>query len=186
MTTIYFTEGDRVPMIAPAMKTHDDNLLNYRDLARREASIDRCVTEDLLPRCKIFGSDTWRVNVNLQFGFDADGNVKVQGEFEAEAKLECKYCLEKVPAEYKGEINLCLVEDDELAASLASHSDVVLVAGDEASISDIIEDEVLMRIPEKLCSDASCNNAVSMDFPAKEQDVQDGSSPFSVLRDLIN
>ena len=171
-------------MIASAMKTHHQDLLQYNDLARRKASIVRHVTSDSLPRCQTISDKGWEVVARLKFRLDEDGWAWAEGCFEVKTELECQYCLQWKGASYKGNIDVCLVQDDGLASELAHGRDVALVRGDEIDLAEIIEDEILLGVPEKLCDNTQCENDPSNSYSADEEIIERRDSPFSILKNM--
>jgi len=171
-------------MIASAMKTHPEDLLQYKDLARREASIVRNVTSDSLPRCKTISGKEWEVLASLKFSLDEDGYVWAKGGFEVKTELECQYCLQWKGASYRGKIEVCLVQEDGLASQLARERDVALVKSDAIKLAEIIEDEILLGVPEKLCENNPCENDPGRSYSAGEKSIERRNSPFSILENM--
>ena len=168
-------------MIAPAMKTRQDELLPYRELARRRAAISRQLVDASLPRWSALTGEGWEVQADLRFSLDEEGVAWVHGEFSARAKLRCQRCLDVLDSGFSGSLALCLVADDERAAELAQHSDVLVVAGDEVAVSDIVEDELLLGIPEQLCVAEPCERRPALSYPAADAPAEESASPFAVL-----
>ena len=171
-------------MIAPAMKTRQDELLVYRELARRRAKISRRLDEASLPRWSALTQDEWMVEVELEFSLDDTGLAWVHGDFVARAGVLCQRCLEVLNTGYAGSVALCIVSDDARAAELAQTCDVLLATGDELAIADIIEDELLLAIPEQLCSEEPCERQPVMTYPADDEPAEAPAGPFAVLSKL--
>ncbi|MBH78891.1 MAG: hypothetical protein CMQ49_00070 [Gammaproteobacteria bacterium] len=169
-------------MIAPAMKTRPDQPLAYRELARRRAAVTRRLGPSSLPRWSALAGENWSVDTQLEFSLDEDGVAWVHGEFAARAELRCQRCLEVLPSEYSGRVDLCLVEDAQRADELAHSCDVLLVSGDQIDVSEIVEDELLLGVPEQLCEQEPCVRLPDLSYPApgvEEEEVQD--NPFAAL-----
>ena len=173
-------------MIAPAMKTRQDEPFPYRELARRRAEISRQLEPSSLPRWGELAEAGWSVRADLRFSFDDDGLAWVHGEVTAQAGLLCQRCLDVVPTGFSAALALCLVADDQRAAELAQACDVVVVKGDEIAIADIIEDELLLGIPEQLCVEEPCERLPALSYPAPEIAAEEPASPFAVLGTLKN
>lgn len=171
-------------MIAPAMKTRQDELLVYRELARRRAKISRRLGQASLPRWAALTQDEWTVEVELQFSLDDTGLAWVHGDYAARAGLLCQRCLEVLDTGYSGSVALCIVNDDTRAAELAQTCDVLLATSDELAIADIIEDELLLGIPEQLCSQEPCERQPVMTYPADDMTAEAPAGPFAVLGKL--
>ena len=71
-------------------------------------------------------------------------------------------------------------------------ADVMVAGGAEISVAQIVEDELLLSLPERLCTSTPCERLPVLAYPAESSDgdVQDRAepaeedNPFSVLRSL--
>jgi len=71
---------------------------------------------------------------------------------------------------------------------------VLTVEGDSVAIGDIVEDELLLVLPERLCEALPCPHAPAVSFPAEGADAgaehnvetspNAGQNPFGVLAAL--
>ena len=184
-------------MIASAMKTCPDEPLAFRDLARRRAEISRQLGPAALPRwAEAVAREAvensalespepdWAVQADLRFSLDDEGLVWVHGEYSARAGLTCKRCLELLGTDFSGALALCLVPEDSRATELAQTRDVLVVSGDKVAIADILEDELLLGIPEQLCEEEPCERRPTMRFPSGDEPAAEPDGPFVVLGEL--
>ena len=184
-----FTGAGRVPMIARAMKTRPDSAVAYRELARRGAAISRQLNPAALPRWSQAVQRGGPVATQLAFSLDADGNAWARGGFVAEATLRCKRCAEVLDTQYSGSVEVCLVADEHAAQKLGAVCDVVVAPDAEVAIAEIVEDELLLEVPECLCESEPCERLPLLTYPsdAAEQ-IEEGpaaaESPFAVLGKL--
>ena len=189
-------------MIAPAMNTRTEDDLPYRDLARQQARIARKIGLDQMPRlAALLGSgadaadsdvDEKPFDVTLAFLFDADGHVKISGALSGSVWLDCHGCAET--RQHRLDLSIeCLVVDSESSADdLQMQSDVVLADGLHILVADVIEDEILLNLPERLCTEQPCENTPVLDYPVPgegdgsvhEPSSDERDNPFAVLAEM--
>lgn len=180
-------------MIAPAMNTRPQEVLPYRDLARQQARISRRISLEELPRVVplVAGSPGASLEVSLGFGHDADGLVRLVGEISGRLALPCNGCAETVEHELRLGIDCVIVDSERTASDRGAEEDVLVADGREMSLALLVEDEVLLGLPERLCVQQPCPNAPKMHYPAvpgaggetpPAEERRD--NPFSVLADL--
>ena len=212
-------------MIAPAMNTRPQEALSYRDLARQQARISRRISLEALPRLKDLvekadasaaqassGAEAdLAFDVNLEFSIDARGCSRVEGELSGQLGLMCTGCAEVlvrpltltfacVIAETEA-IAEALVEGDRTGGESSPTEDVLVANGTEVTVAQIVEDEILLNLPERLCVTEPCEMApelaypapgVQSDEPTRESGVpgaagaatEGDENPFSVLAEL--
>jgi uncharacterized protein len=180
-------------MIAPAMNTRPQEVLSYRDLARQQARISRQISLEELPRVTPLaaGSSGTSLDVALSFSQEPDGLVRVVGDISGRLALVCNGCAETLEHELKMTIDCVIVASEESASERGAEADVLLADGPEISLAELVEDEVLLGLPERLCVAEPCANAPELHYPALERAGQEvpppaerADNPFSVLADL--
>lgn len=173
-------------MIAAAMKTRSDAAVAYRELARRGAAITRQLAPEALPRWSQAVARGGPVATRLRFSLDADGHAWVHGDFVAQAELRCSRCAQVLESEYAGEVAVCLVADEGQAAELGADRDVVLAPASAVAVADIVEDELLLELPERLCETDPCRRRPSLQFadPVAAPSAAAEEHPFAVLGKL--
>lgn len=132
-----------------------------------------------------------RVHFNLDFDLDEEKRRIVSGTASSCLKVECQRCLSPMPIELKAEINLAIVKDEATAKLLPKRYDpLVLAVGDEVSIVDLLEDELLLELPLFAMHESDqCDSASPYLEKAEVKSGQQESSvkkesPFSVLSQL--
>jgi len=174
-------------MIAPAMKTRPDEPLHYEELARQGARIERSFAGSDLPRWAQVVRGDWHAQTTVEFHRDAHGRVWVDGECRVVAGLLCARCSEVLDHAFTASVSMCVVADEASASELAGGCDVLVAAGDSVLLADIIEDELLLTVPEQLCASEDCERRLPLDYPALEEP-QGGAAtrtnPFDVLAAL--
>jgi uncharacterized protein len=172
-------------MMAPAMSTRSDERLQYLELARQGARVERLVQADGFVRLAEIAPVRDAVHVDLSFAIRGDGRVWVSGAAEATLNAECQRCLERLDHLLRVSFDLCIVRDPELASELASAVDVLGADGDSLSIAQIVEDELILGLPERLCIEEPCPLAPSLSYPAESgEKAASDDNPFRVLSEL--
>lgn len=179
-----FTASSSVPMIARAMKTRQEQSLRYVDLARQGARLVRSLSTEDLPRWSQLVDGPGRVSVVLTFYRGEDGLPCVRGDYRAEAGLVCGRCLDVIDHAFSGSLDLCIVRDEARASTLAEGRDVLTVAGDQVLPAEIVEDELLLETPERLCGSVDCERVLPMSYPAATVEVAEAPNPFGALARL--
>ena len=189
-------------MMAPARNTGSEARLAYRDLARKKVRISRSVDLIDLGRVRALldepaGADEATANrcvaVELQFRLDDEGLVWVQGEASTALTLFCNRCAEDVDFPLSARFELCIVADEASADALADSRDLLVAEGPTVSIADVIEDELLLALPERLCAEDPCERMPELAYPADHVEIErmqddarsdDEENPFAALKGL--
>ena len=163
-------------MIAAPMATAKSRSLKYKDLARSEAVIDRCLGADLFTR---LGSETKALGdtqVRLGFSMGKGGLPRVDAKVVSECSLACQWCTESVPIELEVEFAaLLVVGDAEMAywseRFKADHAKIDLInVGETLNEVELVEDELLLSLPVQVCRDLQCANRPQRTFGQHEDE----------------
>lgn len=156
-------------MIAPAMNTGPEDQLAYRELARRRARVARTLDARELariwPLVTSDGSEAVPVSVDLRLTLDAEGYAQVDGVVVSNLNLLCTRCAESVGSRVVAELSVCLAEESQ-ASELAESRDVHVVEGPTLSLVGLVEDALLLELPERLCTEDPCPRLPSLAYPA--------------------
>lgn len=172
-------------MMAPAMSTRPDERLPYLELARQGARVERTVQARSLERLAAIAPGRGDLRVEMRFRLDAHGRPWVSGSAQVTLAATCQRCLESFDTEMQGEFELCIVRDPELASTLANEVDVLVADDDAVTVADVVEDELMLGLPERLCTQTPCPYAPTLNYPALEQESEaPADNPFRVLSAL--
>ncbi|MEZ5560737.1 MAG: YceD family protein [Pseudomonadales bacterium] len=149
----------------------------------------RHLTPAALPRLEALVNAIAGVDVDLSFRRDDDGRHWVTGRATAQLQLACGRCLESFERALDVAFALCLATEAE-AGELAGEVDVVTVSGDTVAVADIVEDELILALPGRLCIEEPCGFAPPFAYPAEPEEAPEQQenttpdSPFGVLASL--
>ena len=60
---------------------------------------------------------------------------------------------------------LCIVSDEGTAEQFAEARDVLVCRGSSLSVAEVVEDELLLALPERLCQSEPCERMPQLDYP---------------------
>jgi uncharacterized protein len=120
----------------------------------------------------------------LHFMRDRQGRFVVKGHVRALLRLRCQRCLDEVEIPVDTEISLALIRRDEQALDLPEHLDPWLVADDALSPLEIVEDELLLAIPQVPRHPGSCrrpSGSAEADMSRRDAAPDGARGPFAGL-----
>jgi uncharacterized protein len=175
------------------MNTRPEERLAFLDLARQGARVERRLAPEDLPRLSSIAHVLEPVRMALDFALDDLGRGRVSGWVEARLRATCQRCLEDVERTVSVQLNLLIVSEGE-ARQLGGETDLRTVEGSTVTCAELVEDELILALPERLCLEEPCPRMPTLYYPAAEADeppqgAGDGSSnskenPFNVLAAL--
>ena len=119
-------------------------------LAQNKTKIKGYLAIEKLPRLSLVcPSSRTPIEAILDFGLNgAYGCVSLKIEIAATLVLECQRCLSQMQWKTWFENRLCIVESDAHARRLPNSTDYYVCTSGKISIADLIEDELLLVIPQ--------------------------------------
>ena len=174
-------------MIAPAMKTRPQEALRYVELAQRGARFERSLGGADLPRWSEVVEGEVAVDVSLSFAQDEASRPCVKGSYRARSDMLCRRCSEVLPYEWAGDFELTIVGDETAASQLGVEHDVLLAEGEELAVAEMLEDELLMAMPDQLCREEPCERMMPREFPAPggaTESAAERGNPFAAIAKL--
>jgi uncharacterized protein len=172
----------------PAMTTPSDERLAYANLARQGARFERRLSAASLARLSELAPGRDAVEVDLEFRVDGSGRPWVRGRARLVVDAACQRCLERFEYGLAVDFDLCILHEGAEVSEVAEGIDVLVAEGDTVSFADIVEDELLLGLPERLCREEPCPYAPALAYPAAGADwaepAEDAAGPFSVLSKL--
>ena len=128
------------------------------------------------------------ISVKLEFG-DCVGYACLKGTVSAMLSTECQRCLKPVETAISGSFKFGLVRNEEEFNQLPDELEPYLIEGEQQSLINLIEDELLLSLPmvtvhEEACSDfmATENEAVKAVMQVEREAEKEASNPFAALK----
>lgn len=140
-----------------------------------------------LPRLAgVLRRSSGHADFELDFGRDGEKRIHITGRVQAHLVLECQRCLGRMNQVVDIDVNLAVIERQEEAALLPEDVDPVLAEDGQIGLKDLIEDELLLAIPQvPRHAPAQCGvESDSMKSGIEQEATLADSSPFSVLEGL--
>lgn len=127
-------------------------------------------------------------SVDIELSFRREGKLAmIEGRIETTLTLVCQNCLQDLPWPVNNVINLAIVSSIDEANRLPENYEPLLLEEEKILITDIIEDELLLVVPQYPKHQHNCLNQVSS-FPqahsAMNQQQLRRENPFSILTNL--
>lgn len=160
-----------------------DEHLPLASLAARRAVIERTVDGRDLPRLSRLCEFQDDIRVRLEFRPDGDGCVPIDGALTALLSMDCHRCLEAVAVELSTSFSVVTVRNEEDAARLGARKDVLEVATAEPTLGELIEDELILALPERPCTKQHCDKAPPTAYPAEAPKADNPFRALAVLKE---
>ena len=158
--------------------------VNPWELAHSGGSWAGTVPAERLPRLAAeVSSLVGAARVDLRFALDDGGGCRIAGAVTLEARLVCERCLDAVPYELAAQVDALAVVGEEAAEREAALGrDVCVLAARETSIEALVEDDLLLSLPTRICAEPEhCPHAPALSFPAQRAASR---RPFAALATL--
>lgn len=126
--------------------------------------------------CDTAGELHVRLNFSSKAGFNC-----LQGTVEAKLKLICQRCMSPMEHKVSARFKFGLVLDEEEIQELPADLEPYLIHGDEQSIIDLLEDELLLSLPIAAMHQEECSEFLKKHNEQKQAE-KEASSPFAVLK----
>ena len=164
--------SEQLPEIADFLKQAERNvsLEGHLPLARLER-----LSEAL---CDTAGELHARLNFGEIAGFHC-----LQGTVEASFMLICQRCISPMEHRVSGRFKFGLVLDEEEIDELPADLEPYLIEGDEQSIIELLEDELLLSLPIAAMHQEECSEFLKKHNEQKKAE-KEASSPFAVLKGM--
>ena len=126
------------------------------------------------------------VEVELDFRIDGSGRLQVAGAAVASATVACSRCMEDVPVRVCVTVDARVVRSEAEASELIADCDVIVAPSREMEVAHLIEDDLLLGLPEIGCGDREpCPNLPRTEYPAADDETSTGpANPFAALAAL--
>jgi uncharacterized protein len=129
---------------------------------------------------------TGNVAAKLEFG-NSVGFACLKGSVSARVLLECQRCLQPVKFELSGQFKLALISNEDEQDLLPEEFEPYLLEGDEQSIIDLVEDELLLCLPMVSVHEEACSDYMLTKNEQVKQVIEkekEAAHPFAALKSL--
>lgn len=161
--------------------------LDIRKAASRGAIVQGTSKPLELPRFRdLLAADEGLVEAVFTFSRDEEGRYLAQVVTDSEVTVTCQRCLQPMPVQLHTDSTLAVVWTDEQARHLPASLEPVIATGEECSLRELVEDELILALPPFSYHEQADCNTVLADMNAQPE--ADGpatkSNPFDVLAQL--
>lgn len=122
------------------------------------------------------------VAVKLEFGRSV-GFACLKARISAKLLVTCQRCLKPMVTEVVGNFKLALVNSEEDFELLPDEFEPYLLEGEEQSIIDLIEDELLLSLPMVTVHETACSDFMTSQEKVT-QEAKEAAHPFAALKAL--
>jgi uncharacterized protein len=119
------------------------------------------------------------------------GFASLKGSVSAKLLIECQRCLDPVETELSGRFKFALVSSEEEIELLPGEFEPYMLEGEEQSVIELIEDELLLCMPMVTIHEDDCseymmkqNRAIKAEIKAAKDAEREAKNPFSALKAL--
>jgi len=157
--------------------------LNFLKQAERNVSLKGQWPLAELNRLHDLINDTsGELAADLFFGSSV-GFYCLQGTVKATVEVICQRCAEPMQQELLGHFKLGLIKSEAQVESLPADMEPYLVEGEEQSLIDVLEDELILALPMVTTHQSECSSFLEkMNEQRRKDELKD--NPFAVLKDL--
>ena len=159
------------------MKSHATGSSTYRSLAQQQAEIDRALEIESLPRLEELCDSAKDLSAQIKFDQDDQGRIRFHGKTSGNVSLGCHRCEGFVERQLASTFVAVIAFDEEQAEQWQKEgltTEVIVVQGPNLDLAELIEDEFLLAIPERVCLEEACENMPTMFYG-----VDEGSADFA-------
>ena len=154
--------------------------LDVKDLASREAVLAGVVEAESLPRLlEVATAGIEDVAYRIEFTRDVSGRPKMSGHVKGVLTLVCQRCLDRLDWSFDARFESVVVEG---AREDTGALDAVACSGGRIELETVIEDEILLALPNAPVHPRGSCEAPS--FRAAREPPSPRSSPFAALSAL--
>ena len=156
---------------------------NFLKQAERNATLEGVMPLVKLERLSdVLNDNSGELFAKLQFT-SGTGYLGLHGGVEASLKLICQRCMQPMKHTVSGQFKFGLMTDEKFIDKVPSDAEPYLLEGDEQSVVEILEDELLLSIPISVTHQKECSDFLKQQNEERRVE-KEKSNPFAVLKDL--
>lgn len=123
------------------------------------------------------------VTAKLEFGHNV-GFACIKAKLSAKLLVTCQRCLKPMEADVSGSFKFALLDSEDDIEFLPDEFEPYLLEGEEQSIIDILEDELLLSLPMVTVHDNNTCSEFMVDQAKVIKEAKEASHPFAALKAL--
>ncbi len=182
------------PPMMDAMPQYIDpvRLANRSERLSGQMSLD-----DMARLSSLLASTQGQVDIALELSVDHSKIRNIRGQIHANIKLVCQRCLQTMDYVVDSKVMLGIIRKREQADQLPTIYEPLLVETDEVSLLDIIEDEIILAMPntplhdltkeKEVCENAAKHFGINSNNNSNNKDGEGEDkqeNPFAVLAQI--
>ena len=149
---------------------HPQDTVDVPLAARRSASYDcEFILDDVHP-CRLAAAVDVLIGLEARFQLTLDdhGRPRIEGRAKARVKMPCQRCLEGVEIDVGADLGSVIWFGDEPPAEWADFDcDVIVSESSEMTFAALIEDDLLLALPQQVCRVSDCPRLPVLTYPAE-------------------
>ena len=156
---------------------------NFLKQAERNVTLQGAMPLVRLERLSgVLSGNSGELIAELQFT-SGNGYLGLHGKVEASLELICQRCMQPMKHTVSGQFKFGLMTSEKFEHKVPADADPYLLEGDEQSVLEILEDELLLSIPIAVTHQKPCSEFLQQQ--EEEQRIEkEKSHPFAALKDL--
>lgn len=111
------------------------------------------------------------------------GYLGLYGEVEASLELMCQRCMQPMKQTVTGQFKFGLMTSEKFEHKVPADADPYLLEGDEQSVLEVLEDELLLSIPMAVTHQKLCSEFLQKHDEEKRIE-KEKAHPFAALKNL--
>lgn len=126
------------------------------------------------------------VTAKVEFGHSV-GYACVKAKVSATLLLQCQRCLKPLESEVSGSFKFALVRSEDEFELLPDEFEPYLLKGEEQSIIDLVEDELILSLPMVVAHEEACSSYMETQnkkVKAAIETERASANPFAALKSL--
>lgn len=126
------------------------------------------------------------VHVSLAFG-NSLGYAGLKGRIGGQLTVQCQRCLQPMQLQVNGGFRFAFVDDEEESELLPEVFEPYVLEGEEQSMLDLLEDELLLSLPMVAMHDTPCSPYMSEQNRRIQAEIaaeKEAAHPFAALKAL--
>ena len=166
-------------------RVHPQDTVDVPLAARRNAAYD-CefvlnVGRSSMDRLAAVVDNLIAVDAQFELSMDDYGRPRIVGQAKACVVMPCQRCLEEVQTDVTATLEQVIWFGEELPVELAtSELDVMLSSTKEMTFAALVEDDLLLALPQQVCQVEDCERLPVLAYPAPGYTSQSGVTAGSV------